>query len=105
MTTHINNQKFNCRLDSKVFSDIIEDSTLTLFLPQQRFNKLHKIFADRLPKDRNTFFKFDWSLKNVTLHISGSNNKIFYREIIDVELSEKERSCIANIIQELESIA
>lgn len=93
-------QELNIGLNAKTLSNIIEDSTLTVFLPN--IEKVHKLFADRLPKDRYNYLAFDWDLENVTLHVSGSSNKIFYREEVTVELDQTEKEILQKAIQQLE---
>lgn len=90
MVINAQEKSFTVRLTPKQLSGIIEDSVLSVFLSQSAFDQIHRLFTDRLPKDRSTRVDFDENFQNATLHVSGSSKNVFYREIIDVDLDEKD---------------
>lgn len=98
-------QNFNFRINQETFSNIEEDTNLTVFLPQRRFDRIHKIFAGQcegLPVDRYTWLEFTWDLKFVVLHVVGSNDKIQYREAMSsVRFSPNEIEMITKEIKKL----
>ncbi len=105
MKAYLNGQEIIINgLNEEAFSDITEDSILTIYLPQKKFDKLHKIFSEnRLPKERMTWIEFGWNLENLILHITGVyDNGSSYGEDVTIDLNEKEESCIKKIIKGLE---
>ena len=102
MKIYANGKEFNIKLDADFYWGIEEGRTLTAFLPQKKFDKVHKLFADRLPKDRNTWVEFDWELTNVTLHVTGSNDKIFYKEGLTAEFNDNEKELIERVTSKFE---
>lgn len=99
MVINVLGKTFVVNLTPKQFSNTTEDSVLSVFLPQRKYNQLHKLFTEHLPKDRNTWLEFGWNLENAILHVSGSSKDIFYREAIDVEFNKKEEIFIKKEIE------
>lgn len=95
MVVNAMGKSFTVHLTLKQLSgSIIEDSMFSVFLSQRNLDQIHRLFSDKLPKDRNTRLEFDEEFGNATLHINGSSKNVFYREIIDVDLDTNDRNII-----------
>lgn len=82
MVVNFGGNKFSCRLKQSDFSNMDEGTKISFFLPHKALYIIHKFFTgeEKPPLDRYIWLEFSWELEDIVLHISGSNDKVYYKE-------------------------